>query len=69
MEEELIIEHQKRLVGYCRVSTDNQKEEGTVEIQRLALRESTPRRKDLTCALFSVTRGYPGGPGGPAGPL
>lgn len=28
-----------RLVGYCRVSTDNQKEEGTIEIQERALRE------------------------------
>lgn len=29
----------KKLVGYCRVSTDNQKEEGTVEIQEIALQE------------------------------
>ncbi len=28
-----------KLVGYCRVSTDNQKEEGTVEIQENALKE------------------------------
>ena len=28
-----------RLVGYCRVSTDSQKEEGTIEIQEKALKE------------------------------
>jgi len=28
-----------RLVGYCRVSTDNQKEEGTIEIQVKALKQ------------------------------
>jgi len=28
----------KRLVGYCRVSTDNQREEGTIEIQEKALK-------------------------------
>lgn len=30
-----------RVVGYCRVSTENQKEEGTIEIQRQALAEFT----------------------------
>jgi site-specific DNA recombinase len=39
-------EHPKRLVGYCRVSTDNQREEGTVEIQRQALKE------------YALTKGY-----------
>ena len=29
----------KKLVGYCRVSTDNQKEEGTIKIQQTALIE------------------------------
>lgn len=29
----------KKLIGYCRVSTDNQKEEGTIEIQEHALSE------------------------------
>jgi len=29
----------RRLVGYCRVSTDNQKEEGTIELQERALQE------------------------------
>src|SRR3989338_5521926 len=29
----------KKLIGYCRVSTDNQKEEGTIEIQEHAIRE------------------------------
>ena len=28
-----------RIIGYCRVSTENQKEEGTIEIQDLALQE------------------------------
>ena len=28
----------KKLVGYCRVSTDNQKEEGTIEIQEKSLK-------------------------------
>ncbi|GAI46624.1 unnamed protein product, partial [marine sediment metagenome] len=28
-----------KLVGYCRVSTDNQKEEGTILIQEKALKE------------------------------
>ncbi|GAI68821.1 unnamed protein product [marine sediment metagenome] len=27
----------KKLIGYCRVSTDRQKEEGTIEIQEKAL--------------------------------
>jgi len=29
----------KKLVGYCRVSTDNQKEEGTIEIQENSLKK------------------------------
>ena len=29
----------KKIIGYCRVSTDNQKEEGTIEIQEHALQE------------------------------
>lgn len=29
----------KKLIGYCRVSTDNQKKEGTIELQRQALKE------------------------------
>ena len=28
----------KKVVGYCRVSTDNQKEEGTIEIQEKSLK-------------------------------
>jgi len=30
---------QKKIIGYCRVSTDNQKDEGTIDLQRQALRE------------------------------
>jgi len=29
----------KKIIGYCRVSTDNQKDEGTIDLQRQALRE------------------------------
>jgi site-specific DNA recombinase len=29
----------KKVVGYCRVSTENQKDEGTIEIQQRAIRE------------------------------
>ena len=32
-----------KLVGYCRVSTDNQKEEGTIGLQRNALRDYAKR--------------------------
>ena len=28
----------KKIIGYCRVSTDNQKDEGTIDIQRQALK-------------------------------
>jgi len=28
----------KKIIGYCRVSTDNQKDEGTIDLQRQALR-------------------------------
>jgi len=29
----------QKIIGYCRVSTDNQKDEGTIDIQRQALKE------------------------------
>ena len=29
----------KKIIGYCRVSTSNQKEEGTIDLQRQALNE------------------------------
>jgi site-specific DNA recombinase len=29
----------QKIIGYCRVSTDNQKDEGTIDLQRQALRE------------------------------
>jgi len=32
----------QELVGYCRVSTDNQKEEGTIEIQFKLNKNSVP---------------------------
>ena len=38
----------ERIVGYCRVSTENQKEEGTIDIQRHALTEyATAKGYDL----------------------
>ena len=34
----------QKIIGYCRVSTDNQKDEGTIDIQRQALREYAEQR-------------------------
>ena len=34
-----IIPTSKKVIGYCRVSTDNQKDEGTIDLQRRALKE------------------------------
>jgi site-specific DNA recombinase len=42
----------KRLIGYCRVSTDNQKEEGTIEIQREALKEYAKKHGIDLVAVF-----------------
>ena len=42
----------QRLVGYCRVSTDNQKEEGTIEIQENALKEFADRNKYKLLKVF-----------------
>jgi site-specific DNA recombinase len=53
MEKTPTTEHPKRLVGYCRVSTDNQKEEGTIEIQRDALKEYAQAKGFELCAVFS----------------
>lgn len=39
MEKSIKNKEPKKLVGYCRVSTDNQKEEGTIEIQEKALKQ------------------------------
>lgn len=41
-----------RCVGYCRVSTQNQKEEGTIEIQRLALQKYAERNGFLLVNMF-----------------
>lgn len=42
----------KNLIGYCRVSTDNQKEEGTIEIQEHALREYTQKNGYEMVTIF-----------------
>ncbi len=42
----------QKLVGYARVSTDNQKEEGTVEIQEIALREYAKANGYELVAIF-----------------
>ena len=34
----------KKIIGYCRVSTDNQKEEGTINLQREALKDYARQR-------------------------
>ncbi|MBA7500805.1 hypothetical protein ES704_03566 [subsurface metagenome] len=41
-----------RLVGYCRVSTDNQKEEGTIEIQEKALKRYTEKNNFELIKIF-----------------
>ncbi len=47
MKKELI-----KLVGYCRVSTDRQKEEGTIEIQEKALRLYTKKNNYKLIEIF-----------------
>ena len=42
----------QRLVGYCRVSTDNQKEEGTIEIQEYALSEFAGKNNYKLVKIF-----------------
>lgn len=42
-----------RLVGYCRVSTDNQAQEGTIEIQKLALSEYAEAQGHELVKVFS----------------
>ncbi|MBA7557214.1 hypothetical protein ES705_49956 [subsurface metagenome] len=41
-----------KLVGYCRVSTDNQKEEGTIEIQEKALKEYADKNNIELIQIF-----------------
>jgi site-specific DNA recombinase len=41
-----------RLIGYCRVSTGNQKEEGTIEIQQQALKEYAEGNGHELVAVF-----------------
>jgi site-specific DNA recombinase len=43
----------KKIVGYCRVSTDNQKEEGTIEIQQKALAEYAQAKGYKLIEVFS----------------
>jgi len=42
----------KKLVGYCRVSTDNQKEEGTIEIQEKELKLYTKKNNFELIKIF-----------------
>ncbi len=42
-----------KLVGYCRVSTENQKEEGTVEIQRHALQDYARAHESELAEVFT----------------
>jgi len=42
-----------KLVGYCRVSTENQKEEGTIEIQHKALTEYAEKNGHTLIQIFS----------------
>lgn len=43
---------QLKYVGYCRVSTQNQKEEGTIEIQRIALNKYASAKGIKLVSLF-----------------
>ena len=49
-----------KLVGYCRVSTDNQKEEGTIQIQEHALKEHA-EAKGYTIVEIFKDEGVSGG--------
>lgn len=49
-----------RLVGYCRVSTENQREDGTIEIQENALREYA-EKEGLTLVDMVTDEGVSGG--------
>ena len=42
----------KKLVGYCRVSTENQKEEGTIEIQEKELKKYADRNGHELLKIF-----------------
>jgi site-specific DNA recombinase len=41
------------VIGYCRVSTANQREEGTIEIQQNALREYAKSKRYVLNQIFS----------------
>ncbi len=43
----------KKVIGYCRVSTDNQKEEGTITQQQTALQEYSQSKKFDLIRIFS----------------
>ena len=49
-----------KLVGYCRVSTDNQKEEGTIGLQRSTLKDYAKRGKHELIQVFE-NEGVSGG--------
>ena len=49
-----------KLIGYCRVSTDNQKEEGTIQLQETALMEYA-RSEDRELLTIFKDEGVSGG--------
>ena len=56
------------IIGYCRVSTDNQKEEGTILIQRQYLEDYAAAQGHQLLKVFS-DEGVSGGAGGQTGPF
>jgi site-specific DNA recombinase len=50
----------KKIIGYCRVSTDNQKDEGTIDLQRQALKEYADA-KDYELVKVFEDEGVSGG--------
>ena len=52
--------YMKKIIGYCRVSTDNQKEEGTINLQREALKDYA-RQNDYELAKVFEDEGVSGG--------
>ena len=50
----------KKIIGYCRVSTDNQKEEGTINLQRVALKEYAEQKGYELMRVFE-DEGFSGG--------
>lgn len=43
----------KKVIGYCRISTDNQKDNGTIEVQEIAISEHA-KINTYELILFSI---------------